>query len=333
MSHDSRKPTAGKPHTTSSASSGVIPDRSSNRVGSAALDAQKMGTGRDYSTGGDAGSAVVNLVPRTGGAERPRVFLWEAAAAAVRVVGTADAPWFVAKDVCAVLEIVETHRAIAGLDEDEKGRHTVTTLGGPQEVSTVNESGLYALIFRSRKDQARVFRKWVTAEVLPQIRKTGAYAVPAAQPFGIIEIIHRPQPPAVVPDSEEHLVAQLLFSLLNHRERGVFHGATLVDIARRDEEFASWFPREVPTGIHKHSGITSGFLRRLVAYHNRPLTGCFSPDARVQIIPQGHGRDRRYVITSWRVQPMLQMTDRTSAGEASAIIARALSAGGEVIVK
>lgn len=97
----------------------------------------------------------------------------------VRVVGDDEDLWFVAKDVCAALEIVDVSRAVSRLDDDEKGATTTRTLGGAQEMLTVNESGLYSLIFTSRKPSARRFRKWVTAEVLPAIRKIGSYgAVP-----------------------------------------------------------------------------------------------------------------------------------------------------------
>ncbi len=93
----------------------------------------------------------------------------------VRIVIVDDHEEWVAKDVCEALEIAEPHRALASLDEDEKGRHSMTTPGGPQELSTVLEPGLYSLILRSRKPAARAFRRWVTHEVLPQIRRTGYY--------------------------------------------------------------------------------------------------------------------------------------------------------------
>lgn len=86
------------------------------------------------------------------------------------------APWFVAKDVCAVLEHSNYRMAAQMLDEDEKGVRKVYTLGGEQEMLLVNESGLYTLIIRSNKPEAKRFRKWVTAEVLPTIRKTGSYS-------------------------------------------------------------------------------------------------------------------------------------------------------------
>lgn len=90
-------------------------------------------------------------------------------------------PWFVAKDVCRVLEIEwKGSGTIGPLDEDERGSVTVDTPGGEQQMLTISESGLYALIFRSRKPEAKAFRKWVTSEVLPAIRKTGVYSMPGA---------------------------------------------------------------------------------------------------------------------------------------------------------
>jgi len=86
--------------------------------------------------------------------------------------------WFVAADVRRVLGLRDATSAIRHLDEDEKGPHIVRTPGGDQELSIISESGLYALILRSRKPEARAFRKWVTAEVLPAIRRHGFYALP-----------------------------------------------------------------------------------------------------------------------------------------------------------
>lgn len=97
---------------------------------------------------------------------------------AIRIVMKDDDPWFVAADVCAVLGIKNTSDALAkSLDSDEKGVEIIYTLGGQQKLNVVNESGLYSLILRSNKPEARKFRKWVTAEVLPSIRKTGQYVM------------------------------------------------------------------------------------------------------------------------------------------------------------
>ncbi len=87
-----------------------------------------------------------------------------------------DNPWWVAKDVCDILNLTDTFKATQNLDDDEKGTKKVRTPGGEQEMIVVNESGLYTLIIRSNKPEARPFRKWITSEVLPAIRKTGAYA-------------------------------------------------------------------------------------------------------------------------------------------------------------
>jgi prophage antirepressor-like protein len=95
----------------------------------------------------------------------------------VRVVLDANMePWFVAADVCSALELPETHKAIARLDDDEKGRNSIPTPGGSQEMSVVNESGLFNLVLGSRKPEAKRFKRWVTHEVLPSIRKTGSFA-------------------------------------------------------------------------------------------------------------------------------------------------------------
>lgn len=105
----------------------------------------------------------------------------------VRTILREGEPWFVAKDICDILELEKIDSAIRDLGDDEKGTHTVSTLGGNQRMSVVSESGLYALVFKSRKPEAKAFRKWVTSEVLPAIRKTGRYEVPvqpAAQLIG-----------------------------------------------------------------------------------------------------------------------------------------------------
>ena len=95
----------------------------------------------------------------------------------IRVIEKDGEPWFVAKDIAMVLDFCNTNDATRCLEEDEKGAHNVRTLGGMQEMTAINESGLYHLILVSRKPEAKKFRKWVTEEVLPSIRKTGSYSV------------------------------------------------------------------------------------------------------------------------------------------------------------
>lgn len=111
---------------------------------------------------------------------------------AVRVIMRDGEPWFVAADVCRVLEIRNNRDAVSRLDDDERDTVNLNTVGltdgirGNPNATIISESGLYALTVRSDKPEARRFRKWITAEVLPAIRKTGRYD-------------HLPPPPATEP--------------------------------------------------------------------------------------------------------------------------------------
>ena len=90
-------------------------------------------------------------------------------------------PWWVLKDVCKILGMDGngTNKIIDRLDEDERNTIPVTDkLGRPQTVNVINESGLYNVVIRSNKPNAKAFRKWITSEVIPSIRKTGGYGVP-----------------------------------------------------------------------------------------------------------------------------------------------------------
>ena len=89
-------------------------------------------------------------------------------------------PWFVAKEVCHVLELKDPNQSTRGLDEDEKGLFTIQTPGGPQKVTHVSEAGFYKLVIRSRSRKAKIFQRWVTHEVIPSIRRHGLYATPQA---------------------------------------------------------------------------------------------------------------------------------------------------------
>jgi anti-repressor protein len=96
----------------------------------------------------------------------------------IRTIVNNDEVWFVAKDVCEALNLGNSREAISKLDNDEKGAEKVDTLGGLQQMSIINESGLYTLVIRSNMPKAKEFRKWVTSDVIPSIRKNGMYATP-----------------------------------------------------------------------------------------------------------------------------------------------------------
>lgn len=95
----------------------------------------------------------------------------------VRAVDMNGEPWFVLKNVCNILGMTNSRMIAERLDDDEKGVSQIYTPGGTQEMTVISESGLYNVILRSDKPEAKPFRKWVTAEVLPSIRKHGMYAV------------------------------------------------------------------------------------------------------------------------------------------------------------
>lgn len=102
----------------------------------------------------------------------------------VRTVELKGEPWFVASDVCRALGLEQVSRAMSRLDSDEGGLLEVPHPQSPEktiEVRTVNEPGLYSLVLASRKPEAKAFKRWITHEVIPSIRKTGSYSVPQAE--------------------------------------------------------------------------------------------------------------------------------------------------------
>lgn len=101
--------------------------------------------------------------------------------AAVRTIDKDGEIWFIAKDICDILELTDVSMTVRSLDDDEKLIQALFVSGQTREVMTVNEAGLYALVFRSKKPEAKAFSRWVRHDVLPQIRKTGSYSVKGNQ--------------------------------------------------------------------------------------------------------------------------------------------------------
>ena len=93
----------------------------------------------------------------------------------VRVIERDGEPWFVAKDVCECLSLSDTAKSCERLDDDEKGTNSIRTPGGYQDMIIISEPGLYSLVLRSNKPEAKLFKRWITHDVIPSIRKTGAY--------------------------------------------------------------------------------------------------------------------------------------------------------------
>lgn len=151
-------------------------------------------------------------------------------------------PWFVAADVCAVLQLPETHKAVARLDDDEKDRNSIPTPGGSQSMTVVSESGLYNLVLGSRKAVAKRFKRWVTHEVLPAIRKTGSYAVPAMA--------------ALPAPTQDRVTSLLLIGEAVAKVPGVKAGIAMAATL---------------TCIHENTGLTIETLRRALPAANEPI--------------------------------------------------------------
>lgn len=112
------------------------------------------------------------------GEDENEIRVWNYESSEVRTVQVNGEPWFVLSDVCKVLELSTPARVAERLEKDEVSQtHTIDRMGREQKTTIINESGLYTVILRSDKPQAKPFRKWVTSEVLPSIRKHGSYSV------------------------------------------------------------------------------------------------------------------------------------------------------------
>lgn len=111
----------------------------------------------------------------------------------VRIIDQNGEPWFIAKDVCDVLGLTNTTEALRDLDEDEKNYFRIPEVKrGNPNLLVVNESGLYSLILKSRKPEAKRFKKWVTSEVLPSLRKHGGYLMGQEElPEELVSSLHR----------------------------------------------------------------------------------------------------------------------------------------------
>lgn len=104
----------------------------------------------------------------------------------VRTVEVNGEPWLVGKDVAEALGYTNSRKALIDhVDPEDKGVTKCDTLGGPQDFTIINESGLYSLVLSSKLPGAKKFRRWVTSEVLPSIRKTGGYALPKDYPSAL----------------------------------------------------------------------------------------------------------------------------------------------------
>ena len=177
----------------------------------------------------------------------------------IRVIIEDDEHWFCAKDVCAVLDLTNSSEAISSFDTDEKRLLKIhDPLGVKRETACVNESGLYRLIFKSRKENAKLFQRWIVKEVIPQIRKTGTYQAPNIGSPLLIESSF---------NADQSKIIQGMISLLRHLPVPCSPGTSLLYLGYLglDEDFH-----------HFKFGITENWADR-VKDLTRDFDGEFSP--------------------------------------------------------
>lgn len=228
----------------------------------------------------------------------------------VRVVLRDGDPWFVAADVARVLGYEVASKLTRRLDEADKGIHLVDTLGGVQQMSIVSESGLYEAVVRSDVSRARPFRRWVTHEVLPAIRKTGSYSTapslegPALMAAALIEAEKTlkaltAQVVSLVPRAEvadAFLTARGDFSVADAAKALCRSGITV----GRDRLFdylhsIGWVFRGRGDGRWHaaQSAVNASWVCVLAQSHRHPVTGVTVVDVpQVRVTPKGLDRLR-----------------------------------------
>lgn len=138
----------------------------------------------------------------------------------VRTVSIDGEPWFVLKDVCEAISLANPSDTASRIDDDEKGIAQIDTLGGRQKMTVINEPGLYNVILRSDKPEAKSFKRWVTHEVLPVLRKTGSYSVSPA-PMSTAEMFLAQAKAMVELEQQNRAIAQRLDTQQQTLEKAV----------------------------------------------------------------------------------------------------------------
>ena len=194
--------------------------------------------------------------------------------ASVRMQMIKDEPWFMAKDVCEILGLNNVSQALTQLDADEKhGIITNDVTGRKQEIRFVNESGMYALIFQSRKPQARAFRKWVTGEVLPSLWKYGYYVAPGAQ---------------LTDEQREELERVMMGRMQRYLSRRDY-----IQVAR-STGYPVWFVQRVVAGqAGGHAGSVMLALQERALKNCREYVNPLSEARMTSVIEQLNGNEKR----------------------------------------
>ena len=208
--------------------------------------------------------------------------------ASIRMQMIKDEPWFVAKDVADYFSDMNRERTMRALDDDEKGVTQMTTPGGNQTVAIVNESGLYSMIFQyqpqkargvstdyinERREKIRAFRKWVTGEVLPSLRKYGYYVAPGAQ---------------LTDEQREELERVMMGRMRRYLSRRDY-----IQVAR-STGYPVWFVQRVVTGqAGGHAGSVMMALQERALKNCREYVNPLSEARMTSVIEQLNGNEKR----------------------------------------
>jgi prophage antirepressor-like protein len=227
----------------------------------------------------------------------------------VRTVNVGGEPYFVTADVTAILGYTNGRDAVAKhVDTEDKGVAYCDTPGGLQRVTTVNESGLYALIFGSKLAAAKAFKRWVTSEVLPAIHRTGSYAVPSApaqlspRELAQLVIVEADRADAAEARAAELAPAADAWQVLASGD-GDYSVADAAKILSRDPQIkigrdrlfrvldeANWIFRQQSDGKWRtyQTAINAGRLSEIPQSHYHPRTGELVLDPpQVRVTPKG----------------------------------------------
>jgi len=208
--------------------------------------------------------------------------------ASIRMQMIKDEPWFVAKDVADYFSDMNRERTMRALDDDEKGVTQMTTPGGNQAVAIVNESGLYSMIFQyqpqkargvstdyinERREKIRAFRKWVTGEVLPSLRKYGYYVAPGAQ---------------LTDEQREELERVMMGRMRRYLSRRDY-----IQVAR-STGYPVWFVQRVVAGqAGGHAGSVMMALQERALKNCREYVNPLSEARMTSVIEQLNGNEKR----------------------------------------
>ena len=198
--------------------------------------------------------------------------------------------WFVAADVCSALDQPNVSQVVSRLEDDERAIHNVDTPYGPQRMLVVNEPGLYSLILTSRKEEAKAFKRWITHEVIPAIRKTGAYIEPAITPteallVAVQRMVETEREVAALKEGQAEHDQRL--ADIEHRQTAMEEGSQYFSIIA----FANRLGRKVSTEQARSLGRYAGRYSRK---HGYPIGQ--APDARYGHVNTYHAEVLRAVF-------------------------------------